>query len=154
MLALPSPTESTVVACAEVMVEDTTTWAAALGADWETQLDLEEVQAVLLDAWETAAELLPAIVGNLSTLRWAAPPTTELRLTCEQSAPNGALPTLDTFIDLEPFGPIDRGGRSTLAITVTAAPAMDRTERHDLLRQALVRMAREFGYVDAEVELL
>lgn len=154
VLALPSPTESTVVACAEVMVEDATAWAAALGAGWETQLGLDEVQAVLLDAWETAAELLPAIVGDQSALRWAAPPTTELRLTCEHPAPNGALPTLDTLIDLEPFGPIDRGGRSTLAVTVTAAPAMDRTERRDLLRRALVRMAREFGYVDADLDLL
>lgn len=97
---------------------------------------------------------MPGIVSDPTQLRWAAPPTTELRLTCEQPAPNGVLPVLDTFIDLEPFGPGDGGGRPEMAVTITAAPAMGRTERRDLMRQALVRMAREFGYVDADLELL
>ncbi|MEV5400854.1 RNA-binding domain-containing protein [Streptomyces cellulosae] len=154
MLALPTTLESTVVVCAEVVVEDAAAWAAALGPGWTTRLELDEVQEVLLSAWETAAELLPGIVSDPTQLRWAAPPTTELRLTCEQPAPNGVLPVLDTFIDLEPFGPGDGGGRPEMAVTITAAPAMGRTERRDLMRQALVRMAREFGYVDADVELL
>lgn len=41
-----------------------------------------------------------------------------------------------------------------MADTITAAPAMDRAERRSLLREALVHMAREFGRVDAEVDLL
>lgn len=31
---------------------------------------------------------------------------------------------------------------------------MERAERRSLLREGLVRMAHEFGYVDAEVDLL
>ncbi|WP_327302194.1 hypothetical protein OG730_00530 [Streptomyces sp. NBC_01298] len=41
-----------------------------------------------------------------------------------------------------------------MAVTITAAPAMGRAERHSLPREALVHTAREFGYVDAEVDLL
>ncbi|MDX3372109.1 hypothetical protein PV387_40055 [Streptomyces sp. ME02-6987-2C] len=65
---------------------------------WDTQLGLDEVQEVLLTAWETAVELLPGVVGIPAGLSRAAPPTTELRLTCEQPADNGVLPDLDTHV--------------------------------------------------------
>ncbi|WP_031049059.1 RNA-binding domain-containing protein [Streptomyces sp. NRRL F-5650] len=154
MLALPTTMESTVVACADVLIENPEAWAAALGPGWDTQLGLDEVQAVLLAAWETAAELLPDVVGDPAGLSWAAPPSSELRMTCEQPADNGVLPGLDTLIDLAPLGPNDGGPRSQLAVAITAAPAMDRAERQRLLREALVHMAHAFGYVDAEVDLL
>ncbi|MFJ1744122.1 hypothetical protein ACIOG4_36350 [Streptomyces microflavus] len=105
-------------------------------------------------AWETAAELLPGLVGDPAGLSWAAPPTTELRMTCEQPAGNGVLPSLDKLIDLAPLGTNDEGTRSLLAVTITAAPAMERAERRSLLLEGLVHMAHAFGYVDAEVDLL
>ncbi|MEU0221016.1 hypothetical protein ABZ281_40950, partial [Streptomyces sp. NPDC006265] len=154
MLALPTTMESTVVACADVLIEDAETWAAALGPGWDTQLGFDEAQAVLLAAWETAAELLPDVVGDVAGLSWAAPPTTELRMTCEQPADNGVLPVLDTLVDLAPLGSNDGGPRSRMAVTIIAAPAMGRAERQILLREALVLMAREFGYVDAEVDVV
>ncbi|MFJ9893471.1 RNA-binding domain-containing protein [Streptomyces sp. NPDC091280] len=154
MLVLPSVMQSAVVACADVLIEDPAAWAAALGPGADTRLDLDDVQAVLVSAWESAAELLPDVVGAPAGLLWAAPPTTELRITCEQPAGNGVLPVLDTLIDLTPFGITDRGPRSQMAVTVTAAPAMGRSERTRLLREALVHMASAFGYVDAEVDLL
>ncbi|MGW1047240.1 hypothetical protein [Streptomyces sp. NPDC002547] len=154
MLALPTTMESTVVACADILIEDGEAWAAVLGPGWETQLGLDEVQAVLLDAWETVAELLPDVVGDPASLSWAAPPTAELRMTCEQPTDNGVLPVLDTLVDLAPLGSNDQGPRSRMAVTIIAAPAMGRAERKSLLREALVRMAREFGHVDAEVDLL
>ncbi|MFE3163381.1 helix-turn-helix domain-containing protein [Streptomyces sp. NPDC059224] len=154
MLALPTTMESTVVACADVLIENPAAWAAALGPGWDTQLGLDEVQAVLLDTWETAAELLPDVVGDPAALSWAAPPTTELRITCEQPADNGVLPTLDTLVDLTSLGTNDGGTRSRMAVTITSEPAMGRAERQRLLREALVYMAGEFGYVDAELDLL
>ncbi|CAL9667771.1 RNA-binding domain-containing protein [Streptomyces sp. enrichment culture] len=154
MLALPTTMESTVVACADVLVENPEAWAEALGPGWDTQLGLDEVQAVLLDAWETAAELLPAVVGDLAGLSWAAPPTAELRMTCEQPADNGVLPDLDTRVDLTSLGPNDGGPRSRMAVTITAAPTMGRAERQSLLREALAYMVGQFGYVDAEIDLL
>ncbi|WNI19991.1 RNA-binding domain-containing protein [Actinacidiphila sp. ITFR-21] len=153
-LALPTTTDSTVVACADVTIENPAAWASALDIDWGTQLSFDEVQAVLLGAWETAAELLPDVVGDPAALRWAAPPTTELRMTCEQPAENNVLPALDELVDLEPLGASTDGGRSKMAVTITTAPTMGRGERQSLMRQALVHMAQQFGYVDAEVELL
>ncbi|MEU5958282.1 RNA-binding domain-containing protein [Streptomyces sp. NPDC047525] len=153
-LALPTTTDSAVVACAEVLIEDPVAWASALGIDRGTQLCFDEVQALLLGAWETAAELLPDVVGDPAALRWAAPPTTELRMTCEQPAQNGVLPALDRLIDLDPLGANTDGERSRMAVTITATPTLPRRERQSLMRQALVHMAQEFGYVDAEVERL
>ncbi|MFD3549111.1 hypothetical protein ACFWUW_26470 [Streptomyces sp. NPDC058655] len=100
MLALPTAMESTVVACSDVLVEKPQAWAAAVGGGWDTRLGFDEVQAVLLSTWETAAELLPDLVGDPAGLSWAAPPTTELRMTCEQPAGNGVLPDLDSLVDL------------------------------------------------------
>ncbi|WP_328868259.1 hypothetical protein [Streptomyces sp. NBC_00304] len=154
MLALPATMESTVVACSDVLVENPQALAAALGSGRDTRLGFDEVQAVLLSTWKTAAELLPALVGDPAGLSWAAPPTTGLRMTCEQLAGNGVLPALDSLVDPASLGTNDDGTRSHMADTITAAPAMDRAERRSLLREALVHMAREFGRVDAEVDLL
>ncbi|MFJ7949217.1 hypothetical protein ACIQ6K_37270 [Streptomyces sp. NPDC096354] len=41
-----------------------------------------------------------------------------------------------------------------MAITITRSPTMHRPERQAVLRRALVHMARHFGYVWAEEELL
>ncbi|TKS96254.1 RNA-binding domain-containing protein [Streptomyces lasalocidi] len=154
MLALPTTMESNVVACADVLIENPQAWAALLGSGWDTQLGFDEVQAVLLAAWETAAELLPDAVGDSAGLSWAGPPTIELRMTCEQPAANGVLPTLDTLVDLTSLGTNDGGTRSKMAVTVTAAPTMERAERQRLLREALAYMVDQFGYVDAELDLL
>ncbi|WP_331746951.1 hypothetical protein OG923_34540 (plasmid) [Streptomyces halstedii] len=154
ILALPTTMEPTVVACSDVLIENPQAWATALGRGRDTRLGFDEVWVVLLDAWETAAELLPDLVGDPAGLSWAAPPTTELRMTCEQPADNGVLPALDTLIDLAPLGTTDGRTRSHMAVTITAAPAMNRAERQRLLRRALAHMAREYGYVDAEVDLL
>ncbi|MGW3819022.1 hypothetical protein [Streptomyces sp. NPDC005046] len=107
-----------------------------------------------MHTWETAAELLPDVVGDPSGLWWATPPTTGLRTTCEQPAEHGVLPALDTLVDLAPLGTNDGGPRTQMAVTITAAPAMGRAERQRLRREALVHMAQAFGYVDAEVDLL
>ncbi|MFD8727813.1 RNA-binding domain-containing protein [Streptomyces sp. NPDC059611] len=154
MLALPTAMETAVVACADVLIENPEAWAAVLGPGRDTQLGLDEVQAVLLAAWETAAELLPDVVGEPASLSWAAPPTAELRITSERTAADGVLPTLDTLVDLAPLGPNDSGPMSKLAVAVTSAPTMERGDRQRLLREALVHMAQAYGYVDAEADVL
>ncbi|WP_030574737.1 hypothetical protein [Streptomyces aureocirculatus] len=60
----------------------------------------------------------------------------------------------DQLAHLGSLGPNDNGPRPKLAVTITAAPAMDRAERQRLLREALVHMAHAFGYVDAEPDML
>ncbi|MFB7673205.1 RNA-binding domain-containing protein [Kitasatospora purpeofusca] len=152
MFTLPTPMESSAVACAEVLVEDSAAWSAAVGPGRDTQLHLEEAQGSLLSAWETAADLLPALVGA-GHRPWAAPPSVELRLSSERPSTNGGTPALDTLVDLTPFG-AGGGGRPMMAVTITGDPLVPSARRRDLTRRALVHMAHEFGYVDAEVNAL
>jgi hypothetical protein len=154
LLALPSTMDSTVTSCAEVMIEDPSAWTRALDSKADTQLSFAEVQAVLLAAWETAADLLPGILGEPSGPAWAAPPTTELRMTSERPGDHGVLPALDTLIDLAPLGDNADGGRQAMAVAITVTPTLAREWRQGLMRQALVHMAQSYGYIDAEVEHL
>ncbi len=100
----------------------------------------------------TFTELLPDLV-DAGHLPWAAPPTTQLRLSSERPATNGVLPALDTLVDLAPFGADDRS-RPMMAVTITGDPLLPWSQRGDLTRRALVHMARAFGYIDAEVNAL
>lgn len=143
----------TVVTCADVLIEDASAWAAMLPGDTGTQLGLADVQALLLAAWESAAETLPEAVVDPARMQWSAPPITELRLSAE-SPHDQPSPGLGTLIDLEALGPGEDGGRPEMAITITKSPTMHRQERQAVLRRALVHMARHFGHVWAEEELL
>ena len=154
MITLSTALQSAVVACAEVLINDTSAWARALGVEQVRRLAFAEVEDLLLSVWETGAGLLPETVGDPARMQWAAPPTTELRLSAEQPGPTGVLLPLSVFINLQPLGPASRSDRSEMAVTVTAAPAMGRKQRYDVLRRALVYMARAFGHVEAGVELL
>lgn len=145
--------EDTVVTCADVLLEDTSAWAALLPPGAGTQLGLDDVQALLLAAWESAAETLPHAIVDPARMRWSAPPTTELRLSAEGSHDRPS-PALGTLIDLEALGPGEDNIRPEMAVTVTRSPVMHHQERQTVLRRALVHMARHFGYVWAEEELL
>ncbi|MEV7152746.1 RNA-binding domain-containing protein [Streptomyces sp. NPDC093084] len=154
MAALPNPLEAHVVTCAEVLIEDAATWASCLPADFSTRLSLEEVQAVLLAAWETAADLLPAATTqNPPQMHWAGAPTVELRLSAE-GPHDRPQPGLGTMIYLSPLGPTDRSVLSEMAVTITVTPALEHKERQKLLRRAFIYMAHSFGYVEADEDVL
>lgn len=109
MITLPHTLQPNVVTCADILIEDTAAWAAMLPAAADTRLDLDEVHTLLLAAWQTAADLLPATITDPSRMRWAGPPTFEVRLTAE--APQGQpSPGLATLLNLDPLGPTDRDG--------------------------------------------
>ncbi|MFB8760706.1 RNA-binding domain-containing protein [Streptomyces nigra] len=145
--------EDTVVTCADVLIEDASAWAALLPGDAGTRLGLDEVQALFLAAWETVAEALPDAIVDPARMRWSAPPTTELRLSAEGPHDQPS-PGLGALIDLEALGPGEDQVRPEMAVTITRSPVMHRRERQAVLRRALVHMARHFGYVWAEEELL
>ncbi|MFD5762928.1 RNA-binding domain-containing protein [Streptomyces sp. NPDC127044] len=154
MVALPSPLGAHVVTCAEVLLEDAAAWEAALPVDASTRLSLDEVQAVLLAAWETAADILPDVTTHDPVqMRWAGAPTVELRLSAE-GPHDRPRPDLGTLIDLSGFGPTDRSVLPEMAVTITVTPSLERKERQSLLRRALVYMAHSFGFVEADEELL
>ncbi|QFQ97328.1 hypothetical protein F9278_15180 [Streptomyces phaeolivaceus] len=152
MVALPGALQSHTVTCAEITIQDAAAWAAVLPSGSSTKLTLEEVEAVLLAAWETAADLLPAVVRDETTIRWAGAPTVELRLSAEgpHDQPRAGLGTL---IDVRALGRTDRSSLSEMAVTIKGSPMLETTERHGRLRRALVHMVQRFGYVEADGHL-
>ncbi|MEU0256235.1 hypothetical protein ABZ299_27935 [Streptomyces sp. NPDC006184] len=116
-------------------------------------MGLDEVQALLLAAWESAAKTLPDAIVDPARMRWSAPPTTELRLSAEGPHDQPS-PGLGTLIDLNALGPGEDNIRPEMAVTITRSPIMHHQERQTVLRRALVHMARHFGYVWAEEDLL
>ena len=107
MAALPGALQSSTMTCAEVAIQDAAAWAAVLPPDASTKLTLEEVASALLAAWETAADVLPAAACDVPTMRWAGPPTVELRVSAEgpHDQPRA---NLDALIDLSEAEPTDR----------------------------------------------
>ena len=116
MMALPSTMNSSVVTCAELRIEDLTTWTEALAASGarpreDLRLSMEEVTEFFAVAWQTATEILATVVtDNEATMLWADPPTVELRLSAERRYDNTAQPQpmLDDYIDMHPLGRSDR----------------------------------------------
>jgi hypothetical protein len=152
MASLPGALQSQTVTCAEVTVQDATAWAAVLPSSTSTKLTLEEMESVLLAAWEMAADVLPAATCDVTTKRWAGAPTVELRLSSEgpHDQPRADLGTL---IDLSMLGPTDHTPLAEMAVTITVSPMLGHTERHRLLRRALVHMFQGFGYVELDEQL-
>ncbi|MFF7764295.1 alpha/beta fold hydrolase [Streptomyces griseorubiginosus] len=153
MASLPGALQSSTVTCAEVAIQDTAAWAAVLPPDTPTQLTLEEMASVLLAAWETAADVVPAAAGDATAMRWAGRPTVELRVSAE-GPHDQPRPNLDTLINLSEAGPTDRSSLHEMAVTITVSPMLADTERRQVIRRALVRMLQGFGYVEADEHLL
>ncbi|MGW1878735.1 hypothetical protein [Streptomyces sp. NPDC001975] len=119
--------QDTVVTCTDILIEDVSAWSSLLPGDAGTQLGLEEVQALLFAAWESAADTLPDAVVDPARMRWCAPPTTELRLSVEGPHDQPS-PGLGTLIDLEALGPGEDNVRPEMAVTITRSPTMQRQE--------------------------
>ncbi|MFC4506722.1 MULTISPECIES: alpha/beta fold hydrolase [Streptomyces] len=151
MASLPGAKQPTVT-CAEFLIQNSAAWAALLPTGTSTNLALEEVESLLLAAWETAADLLPAATCDVATMRWASAPTVELRLSTEgpHDQPRAHLGAL---IDLSELGPTDRSSLPEMAVTITVSPMLERTERQQLLQRALVYMLQGFGFVEADDRL-
>jgi hypothetical protein len=160
MLSLPSSHESALVSCAELRIYDHVSWseaaAAAGGEARMAPISLDELCSILASAWEMATEKLPnAVTGNAADMRWAGVPVIELRITAEHphdSPPPH--PLIPDFVDLSPFGTTDRDYLSTMSITITTPCYMDHATRLSFTQQALVHMARGFGYLGAREELI
>jgi hypothetical protein len=153
MAAMPGAMNSSVVTCADVRLEDLGAWAEALTASGapprpDIRLSMEEVAEVLTVAWQTATEQLASVVADdPAGMRWAYPPTVELRLIAEAryDTTQRRQPELSDYIDMSPLGQTDRGQIREMAVTITASPKLDPDERRTQIRRALTYMARQFG---------
>ena len=161
MAALPGQMDSSLVACADVRLADLQAWAEALAASGaprhhDLRLSMEEVAEVLTVAWQTAAErLTSAVAGDPAGMRWAYPPTVELRVIAEAryDGTPARQPELSDYIDLSSLGHSDRDQIREMAVTVTADPQLGPDERRSQARKALTYMARQFGFLDAAEDM-
>ncbi|MBB4771819.1 serine/threonine-protein kinase [Actinomadura livida] len=162
MMTLGSATDSSVVACTELRIEDLAAWGEALGAPGghvpqDLRLSLKEVVEFLTIAWHTATEVLPAAVTDMSTdHRWTDPPTVQLQLITERDF-NQKLALqapLDEYIDLSPFGESDQGPFHELLVTIISTPILTSQERTTLTQKAVIDMAQRYGFLDATEEIL
>ena len=162
MAALPNATSSAVVTCAELRIYDLAAWADVLGLSGEVaasadlRLSLEELTEFLSVAWQTATEVLPAIITpDPRGGRWAGPPTVELRLSAEQKHDvPGPPPLLTDLVDFAAFGERVDAQLTSMAVTITAPPQLPRELRRALTRQAFVYMGQAFGFTDASEDQL
>lgn len=160
MLSLPSATESAVVACAELRLDNSTAWEKAMAqhggqaSAGALPLHLDELCDLLARAWLTATETLPdLVIPGRSRALWTRSPVVELRLTAEHRHDDpGPHKSVTDYVDFSPFGTTDRDHLSVMAITVAAPATMPVRDRFDLTRHAVVRMGRGFGYVDATTD--
>lgn len=123
------------------------------------RLGLEEVRDSLATATEAAAGL---VAGQI--LRWIysgeIPPRTavELFLWSAQGESGGrSSSTLNNVIDLDALGPSTRPDQSVLQGMFAVAgdtPTATAQERRNLVVRALIRMALDWGYLDARARLV
>ncbi len=92
-------------------------------------------------AWGTATTTVPGVLGpDPETAALLAPPTVELHVETHSSWPDP--------IDLSAFGDGQAGTEG--AVTVVAPIGFDRLERRHWAAKALTRLARGWGFADAD----
>ena len=129
-------TSGSLVAIAEVRVEDVAAWQAALRAEgtfdvpeaWR-RLSLHEIWILLAAAYRAITNDLPAVLSPDPTFGpFSAPPAVELRLFAGQPAEQGFAPRdLTDLIDFSPVGTTDRQSLPLMTVTVSGpGPAQRR----------------------------
>jgi hypothetical protein len=157
-LALPNSSDSSVVACAEVLVGDRDAWGQVdredgrLAPEPREQLALEDLFEFAATAWQMTAEELPASLSTgTSALWWSGVPATEIRFSVEHPHNhNGPRRVLTDFVDLTAFGQRRGTELTEMGVTVFAPPTLKREVRRAVARQALVRMGHDYGFLAAE----
>jgi hypothetical protein len=163
MIGLPHATDSSVATCAELRVLDLGAWAEAIGqaggrlTSADLRLSAAEIAEFFAVAWQTVTETLPrAATGNPMTMAWTDPPAVHLRVEAEArfDNPPPRVPSLDDYVDLTALGSTDRGQLREMAVTVTAPLLLDQGVRRSRTNEAILYMARQFGFLDAGADLL
>jgi hypothetical protein len=132
-------------AVARIMLPNSLTSAITVAVEFQANLPItaNEVVELWTAAWDTAAVVVPrALVPDPANAALLAPPTVELQVKTDG--------TLTDVVDLSVFGkPEGRPGPQG-AVTVVAPIGLGRTERRAWATKALTRLARDWGFVEAE----
>ena len=155
---LPEGRERIVWIFAEFQV-NLETWRAALtsatrAADF--RITAAEIVELWHAAWEAATAIVPgALVDDPAAVPLMAPPKVELQVKSDDPAEyrHGELlhlATLSGLADLSAFGASTDMSIQEGALTVIAPIGLDDESRRKLVIEALTRLAREWGYIDAD----
>jgi len=145
---------SSVLAIAELRIQDRVAWRAALldaGADVarsEMRVSLGELRAFLTSAWRAVTNDLPAMLDPDPIFGpFSGPPMVELRLSAEQP-PEQGLKQLDLtdMIDFAPWAGTDRTSLPLMAVTIAGPVRLTDQERHERTGEAIAFMAQGFGF--------
>ncbi|MEV4056431.1 toll/interleukin-1 receptor domain-containing protein [Amycolatopsis sp. NPDC049688] len=132
-------------AVARIMLPGSSTSAITVAVEFQADLPItaNEVVDLWTAAWDTATVVVPrALVPDPANAVLLAPPTVELQVKTDG--------TLTDVVDLSAFGsPAGRPGPQG-AVTVVAPIGLGRDERRALATKALTRLARDWGFVNAE----
>ncbi|WP_439381530.1 hypothetical protein [Amycolatopsis lexingtonensis] len=155
---LPAGRERLVRVFAEFQV-NLETWQEALAPATTTadfRITAAEVVELWQITWEAATEAVPgALVDDPVAVSLMAPPMVELQVKAgdpREYRPGELLKlvTLPTMVDLSAFGTSTDTLIQEGALTIVAPIGIDFESRRKLVVEALTRLAREWGYADAD----
>ncbi|MEV7038743.1 TIR domain-containing protein [Amycolatopsis sp. NPDC051061] len=154
-IMLPGVMSSAITVTVEFQV-NFAAWQAALAAVVEGEvvpnlsISAHQIVELWTAEWEAATLVLPrALVPDPETAALLAPPTVELQIKLNDEVA-GDPPGLLDVVDLSVFGNPDGQPGSQGAATMTAPIGLPRDQRRAWAAKALTRMARGWGFVDAE----
>jgi hypothetical protein len=132
---------------ARLMLPSSSTSAITVSVEFQAAADFRvtanEIVELWTAAWHTATVVLPgALVPDPGHAALLAPPTVELHVKTERSLPDVA--------DLSVFGTPEGQPGSQGAVTVVAPIGLGDNERRAWATTALTRMARGWGFAEAD----
>lgn len=131
-------------------------WEAVLAAATEAavasdlRITANQIVELWTAAWDAATVVVPgAVIAGPETAVLLAPPTVELQVKMDDQSVSEPR-RLSDVVDLSVFGPPDGQPGSQGAATVTAPIGLARNERRAWAAKALTRMARAWGFLEAD----
>ena len=111
-----------------------------------------ELMAFLSSAWQAAMVLPLAGIEDVIDMPPAGPPRLEFYIQNRRPENSGGQRTLRTLdmVELSAFGPTRRAHIVDLAVGITAPLGLSAEETSMLARQAMIRMAGDYAFTDAE----
>jgi len=163
LFQLPTmPTESSALTLVDVRVDFDALRPSAPGtADAappeQLRISVTELVSVFTCAWQVAIAVLPlAVAVDPTALAPAGAPRLELYVFNERPDTMGGDRTLRTeqMLDLTPFGATTKTNLYDLTIGVTAPLDLTGSEIEATVKAAMVRMAEDVGFTDADLATL
>jgi hypothetical protein len=157
MINCPNVMQAVVTTAAEVRV-DLVAWSQALEAAGSRQDDLRvklhEVLGLFVNAWAVATTVLPlALVADPASESLVGVPRVEFYLEAPAGTDNPSSDLLNV-VDFSAFGNYSNSPLPQMMTALIAPVKIDEEARRIWTIRALIDMAQQFGFVDADADAL